>query len=81
MKTRTATIEKFSDADLSGLKTDSADADITGSGRATIAPASAADLHISGNGEIDLLTHPASVNSDVTGSGRIVEGSAASKPS
>src|SRR4029077_10077442 len=32
------------------------------------------DLRISGNGEIDLLTHPAKLTSDVSGSGRIVEG-------
>ena len=62
------------DVDLGGLATDSADADISGSGRASIAPASAADLRISGSGEIDLLTRPAKVTSDVSGSGRIVEG-------
>lgn len=62
------------DVDLGGLATDSAEADISGSGRASISPASAADLRISGSGEIDLLTHPAKVTSDVSGSGRIVEG-------
>lgn len=62
------------DVDLGGLATDSANADISGSGRATIAPASAADLQISGSGEIDLLTRPAKLTSDVSGSGRIVEG-------
>jgi len=64
------------DVDLGGLATDSADADISGSGRASIAPASAADLRISGSGEIDLLTRPAKLTSDVSGSGRIVEGAA-----
>jgi hypothetical protein len=62
------------DVDLGALPVGSAEADISGSGRAAIAPASAADLHISGSGEVDLLTHPAKLNSDVSGSGRIVEG-------
>ena len=66
--------------DASGLTADSADADISGSGKASIAPAAAADLRISGNGEIDLLTHPAKLTSDVSGSGRIVEGGGAAPP-
>jgi hypothetical protein len=61
------------DADLAGLQAGRAEAEISGSGRARVAPTEAADLHISGDGEIDLVTHPASVNSDVTGSGRIIE--------
>jgi hypothetical protein len=60
--------------DLGGLATDSAEAEISGSGKAALAPANAADLHISGDGEIDLKSHPAKLNSDVSGSGRIVEG-------
>jgi hypothetical protein len=68
------------DVDLSGLPSDSAHADISGSGRASIAPASAADLHISGSGEIDLATHPAKLSSDVSGSGRIVQGASQAKP-
>jgi hypothetical protein len=63
------------DVDLSGLKLESADADISGSGHATLAPTSAADLRISGSGEVHLLTHPTKLDTDVTGSGRIVEGS------
>ena len=59
---------------LGGLALDAADADISGSGRASMAPASAADLRISGSGEIDLLSHPTKLTSDVSGSGRIVEG-------
>jgi hypothetical protein len=62
------------DVNLGGLTLDAADADISGSGRASMAPASAADLRISGSGEIDLLSHPAKLTSDVSGSGRIVEG-------
>jgi hypothetical protein len=69
--------------DLGGLPSTDARADISGSGRASIAPTASADLHISGSGEIDLLTHPAKVTSDVSGSGRIVEGQtpAPAKPS
>jgi Putative auto-transporter adhesin, head GIN domain len=62
------------DIDLSGLAAQSADAQISGSGRASLAPTDAANVSISGSGEIDLLTHPAKLNSDVSGSGRIVEG-------
>lgn len=65
------------DVDIGSLTVDRVEADISGSGRAAIAPASAADLDISGSGEIDLLTHPAKLTSDVSGSGRIVEGGAA----
>ena len=64
------------DVDAGGLAADSADADISGSGKASIAPASAADLHISGDGEIDLKTRPSKLTSDVSGSGKIVEGDA-----
>ncbi len=65
------------DVDLSGVAAQSANADISGSGRASIAPSDEANLSISGSGEIDLLTHPAKLNSDVSGSGRVVEGAAA----
>jgi len=68
------------DVDLSGLAAQSADADISGSGRASIAPTDAADLSISGSGEIDLLTHPTKLTSDVSGSGRIVEGAGTPPP-
>jgi hypothetical protein len=68
------------DVDLSGVAAQSANADISGSGRASIAPTDEANLSISGSGEIDLLTHPAKLNSDVSGSGRVVEGAAASPP-
>jgi hypothetical protein len=62
------------DVDAGALKSDSADAEISGSGKASIAPASSADVRISGDGEVELLTHPAKLTSDVSGSGRIVEG-------
>ena len=62
------------DVDMSGLASQSAKADISGSGHASIAPTDEADVSISGSGEIDLMTHPAKLNSDVSGSGKIVEG-------
>jgi Putative auto-transporter adhesin, head GIN domain len=65
------------DADLSALVVEAAQVEIDGSGRSTIAPTQKADLDISGDGEIDLTTHPADMHSDVSGSGRIVQGSAA----
>ncbi|HEY3890156.1 MAG TPA: DUF2807 domain-containing protein [Caulobacteraceae bacterium] len=64
-------------ADLAQLASDSAQVNIEGSGRTTIAPAHSADLTISGDGEVDLTTHPADLHSDVSGSGRIVQGAAA----
>lgn len=63
-------------ADLAGLAVDAAEVRIEGSGRSTVAPTQKADLDISGDGEIDLTTHPADMHSDVSGSGRIVQGSA-----
>jgi len=62
------------DVDAGSLAAGSADADISGSGKASIAPTDTASLRISGDGEIDLMSHPAKVTSDVSGSGRIVEG-------
>jgi len=62
------------DIDMSGLASQSAEAEISGSGRASIAPTDAADVSISGSGEVDLLTHPPKLNSDVSGSGRVIEG-------
>ena len=64
-------------ADLSALAVEEAQVEIDGSGRSTIAPTQKADLDISGDGEIDLTTHPADMHSDVSGSGRIVQGAAA----
>jgi hypothetical protein len=67
-------------ADLAKLASESAQVDIEGSGRTTIAPSQSADLTISGDGEINLTTHPADMHSDVSGSGRIVQGAAATSP-
>jgi hypothetical protein len=63
-----------SQVDFGGLAVDAAQASISGAGRATLAPTASADLHISGDGEIDLATHPAQLTTEVSGAGRIVEG-------
>ncbi len=74
------TVSGSSDTDLSGLKLESADVDITGSGEAKLAPTASANLNISGSGDVTLLTHPAKLESNVTGSGSIHQSEAA-KPS
>jgi hypothetical protein len=78
-RTRTEKVDISGDGeiDLSGLVAQSADADISGSGRASLAPTDEAKVDISGSGEIDLLTHPAKLSSDISGSGRVVEGATA----
>jgi hypothetical protein len=65
------TVSGSSDTDLTGLKLETADVDITGSGEATIAPTASANLNISGSGDVTLLTHPAKLESNVTGNGSI----------
>jgi hypothetical protein len=82
-RTRAVTLDISGDGDIdmSGLAAQTAHADISGSGRASIAPTEEANVSISGSGEVDLLTHPAKLNSDVSGSGRVVEGAAAPTPS
>jgi hypothetical protein len=72
-KTTRIDISGDGDVDLGKLDARDADVDINGSGRAQVAPTGSATLHISGSGEIDLLSRPASVSSDVSGSGRIVQ--------
>jgi hypothetical protein len=64
-------------ADLAGLKVDKAEVTISGAGRTAVAPTRKADLDISGDGEIDLLTYPADLRSETSGAGRIVQGDAA----
>jgi hypothetical protein len=66
--------------DLGALSSASAEADISGSGRASIAPTDEANLDISGSGEVNLLTRPPRLNSDVSGSGRIIETPPAAPP-
>jgi hypothetical protein len=59
------------DVDLGGLKAKSAEVKISGAGGATIAPTEAADLEISGMGDVRLLTHPPKLETHISGAGRI----------
>jgi hypothetical protein len=61
------------DADLGGLAGDDATVQISGAGRATIAPKSSADVDISGLGQVTLLTHPATLNQHISGLGSITQ--------
>jgi len=66
--------------DVSGVASQTAEADISGSGKASIAPTDEAKVDISGSGEIDLMSRPAKLTTDISGSGRIVEGAVAAAP-
>lgn len=59
------------EADLEGLAVREAQVDISGSGEARVAPTERAQLSISGSGDIDLLSNPRELNTDVSGSGDI----------
>lgn len=61
------------EADVGAVATEEAKVDISGSGEATIAPKTAATLEISGSGEVTLLTRPDKLQSDVSGSGRVIQ--------
>ena len=63
-----------SESDLSGLKLKDATVEIDGSGDTTIAPTDSAKLDISGSGEVTLLTNPARLESNISGSGEIHHG-------
>jgi hypothetical protein len=65
-------IDGSADADLGQVKARSAKVDIAGSGDASIAPTDLADISITGSGDVTLLTNPASVQSELTGSGRVL---------
>lgn len=66
------------ESNLSDLKVGDAKVDIDGSGQATLAPTGSANVNISGSGEVTLLSRPAKLESNVSGSGAIhqKEGSA-----
>lgn len=64
--------------DLGQVAAESAEVSISGSGEATIAPTRRAKLDVSGSGDVTLLTHPAELESDVSGSGTIRQGGSAS---
>jgi hypothetical protein len=58
-------------ADLGKLKAQAADVEIDGSGDATLAPTDSAKVDISGSGDVTLLTRPARLESNVSGSGTV----------
>lgn len=69
------------DVDLGALKTRSADVDISGAAEATIAPTERARLDISGAGDVRLLTNPRSLETDISGAGKVRQGEPAPAPS
>ena len=74
-------ISGSAEADLGGVKAKGAQVDIAGNGDATIAPTDWAKVDISGSGDVTLLTHPAKLDTDVSGSGSIHQQDGATTPS
>lgn len=60
-----------SEADLSRLSADSADADVSGTAEATIAPRDTAHLEVSGSASVKLTTRPKHLDTDVAGAGAV----------
>lgn len=60
------------EADLTGLTSESASADVSGSAEATIAPKESATLEVSGSGSVRLVTRPKHLESDVAGAGSVI---------
>lgn len=59
-------------AEFDGLSSREAQVTMSGSGRAAVAPRDAANIRITGSGRVRMPTSPPSLQSNVTGSGRIV---------
>ena len=59
------------EADLGALTSKSAHIEISGSADAVIAPTESARLEISGSGDVELLTNPKSLETDISGAGRV----------
>jgi hypothetical protein len=70
-KTVKLEVSGAADADLAQLKTAGADVDISGAGDATVAPTDWAKVQISGMGDVNLLTRPKTLESHVSGAGRV----------
>ncbi len=64
-------ISGSAEADLADLQVQGAEVDISGSGEARIAPTQWAEMDIAGSGQVDLLTNPPQVETDISGSGRV----------
>jgi Putative auto-transporter adhesin, head GIN domain len=71
----TISVAGSGDARLADLAMKELTAKISGSGKVVAAPKDAADIHISGSGDVRLLSHPARLSSHVAGSGRISQAS------
>ena len=69
----TLRISGSGNGDLSGLTGEAVTVEISGSGGAAIAPTTSADVRISGSGHVALLTHPPDVNTQISGSGSVVQ--------
>lgn len=65
------------DANLGALKTKSARVEVSGSADATIAPTESAQLEISGSGDVRMLTNPKSLETEISGAGRVTQGAPA----
>lgn len=59
------------EADLSGLDGGDVEVAVAGSGSARIAPHGAAKVEVAGSGEVNVVTKPTSLVSDVAGSGEV----------
>ena len=67
------------DANLGAVKAKGAEVEISGDGDATVAPTERAKLDISGNGDVRLLTTPKSLETEITGDGRVRQGTGGSE--
>lgn len=60
-----------SHVDLAGLKARSAEAEVSGGADTTLAPTERAKLDVSGGAEVNLLTTPRSLETNISGGGRL----------
>lgn len=70
-KALTLELSGSSEADLSRLATEGADADISGTAEAIIAPRDTANLEVSGSASVKLTTRPKHLDTDVAGAGAV----------
>lgn len=70
-KTVRLSVSGHGEADLAELKTAGAAIDISGAGEATAGPTEWARVEISGVGEVDLLTRPKRLETQIAGAGRV----------
>lgn len=63
----------WGEADLGDLAADTADVNMGGSAKATLAPRTRATLDISGSGQVTLKTRPGQLEKNLSGSARVVE--------